>query len=78
VGERNDLNMLVDSLKQHLSGYDPEIANVEITYGPERKGDIPHSLASIDKAVSVLNYKPSHTLDQGLKESVEWYWKNLK
>jgi UDP-N-acetylglucosamine/UDP-N-acetylgalactosamine 4-epimerase len=78
VGERNDLNMLVKYLKQYLSEYDPNIANIEIKYGPNRKGDIPHSLASINKAETVFGYKPSHTLEKGIKEAVEWYWENLK
>ncbi len=78
VGERADLNTLTGLLKQFLSEFDPKIADVKITYGPERAGDIPHSLASIEKAEDLLGYKPSHTLDQGLKESVKWYWENLK
>lgn len=78
VGERNDLNMLVEFLKQFLSEYDPEIANIKIEHGPNRRGDIPHSLASIKKAQELLGYKPLYTLEQGLKEAVKWYWVNLK
>lgn len=78
VGERNDLNMLVKFLKQYLSEYDKEIANVKTEHGPNRLGDIPHSLASIEKAQRLLGYKPSHTLEQGLKEAVKWYWNHLK
>lgn len=78
VGERADLNKLTSLLKKFLSEFDPEIAEVKINYGPERAGDIPHSLASIEKAETLLGYKPSHTLEQGLKESVKWYWDNLK
>ena len=78
VGERNDLNMLVKYLKKHLSDYDPEIACVEIKHVTNRIGDIPHSLASIDKAKQILNYCPSYSLEQGLKKAVEWYWNNLK
>lgn len=78
VGERNDLNMLAKFLKQYLSEFDLEIANVKIEYGPNRRGDIPHSLASIDKAKKFLGYNPSHTLGMGLKEAVKWYWDNLK
>jgi UDP-N-acetylglucosamine 4-epimerase len=70
--------MLVNYLKQYLSEFDPAIANIEIKYGANRQGDIPHSLASIDKAESLLAYKPSHNLQQGLKEAVKWYWENLK
>ena len=78
VGERADLNKLIFLLKQFLSEFDPKIAKVEITYGPERAGDIPHSLASIEKAKRLLGYQPSHNLEQGLKEAVTWYWENLK
>lgn len=78
VGERADLNDLTSLLKKYLSEFDPEIANIEIKYGPERAGDIPHSLASIDKAKKLLHYQPSHSLSQGLKEAVKWYWDHLK
>lgn len=78
VGERADLNKLTGLLKQFLSELDPKIAEVKINYGPERAGDIPHSLASIQKAETLLGYTPSHTLEQGLKESVKWYWEHLK
>jgi len=78
VGERNDLNQLTNLLIKFLSEYDPDIADVEIIYGPNRKGDIPHSHASVNKALNLLSYIPSHNLDQGLNEAVTWYWLNLK
>jgi UDP-N-acetylglucosamine 4-epimerase len=78
VGERADLNMLCELLKKYLSAYDAKIAGIKINYGPDRKGDITHSLASIDKAKQILNYQPSHNLEQGLKATVDWNWKNLK
>ena len=78
VGERNDLNMLTNHLKTFLSEYDPAIANIEIKHGPNRKGDIPHSLASIDKAKRILGYDPRFNFEKGLKIAVEWYWNNLK
>ncbi len=77
-GERTTLNDLVAYLKEFLSAYDPAIANVPIIYGPERAGDIPHSLASIDKARQFLGYDPQFSMRQGLKEAVDWYWKHLK
>jgi len=76
-GDRNTLNDLVGYLKEFLSAYDPRIAGVAIEYGPNRAGDIPHSLASIDKAKSLLGYDPKYSLQQGLKEAIDWYWKNL-
>jgi UDP-N-acetylglucosamine/UDP-N-acetylgalactosamine 4-epimerase len=78
VGERNDLNILGDLLKRFLSEYDPEIAGIEIKHGPFRKGDIPHSLASIDKAKKMLGYNPGFNFEKGLKLAVEWYWENLR
>lgn len=78
VGERADLNWMTHLLKKYLSEYDPKIANIKTIHGVERLGDIPHSLASIEKAETLLGYKPTHTLENGLKEAVDWYWKNLK
>ena len=77
-GERITLNELVNSLKEFLSAYDKEIANVPVIYGENRVGDIPHSLASIEKAKKLLNYQPKFSMREGLKEAVNWYWNNLK
>lgn len=77
VGDQITLNEMVDLLKQYLSKYDPEIQHVEITYGPNRNGDIPHSKASIEKAKRLLNYNPKYPFADGLKEAVDWYWNNL-
>ncbi|RDI58382.1 SDR family oxidoreductase [Flavobacterium glaciei] len=76
-GDRNTLNNLVGYLKQYLSEFDPAIAEVPIIHGPNRAGDIPHSLASIDKAKKLLNYDPKFSIQDGLKEAVKWYWENL-
>lgn len=77
-GERTTLNDLVSNLKEYLSDFDPKIADVEVIYGDYRKGDVPHSLASIDKAKKLLKYQPKHSMKEGLKEAVKWYWNNLK
>lgn len=77
-GERTTLNELVESLKKHLSQYDQKIAEVNINYGPVRPGDVPHSLASIERAKNLLGYEPEHSIDQGLKEAIAWYYQNLK
>jgi UDP-N-acetylglucosamine/UDP-N-acetylgalactosamine 4-epimerase len=76
-GERNTLNDLIDCLKELLTVYDSKIKDIQIKYGPNRAGDIPHSLASIDKAKNLLNYNPQYSLKQGLQEAVKWYWNNL-
>lgn len=77
-GERTTLNQLVEYLKLYLSEFDAEIANVIPTHGPNRVGDIPHSLASVDKAKRLLGYDPKFSMKEGLKEACEWYWNNLK
>ncbi|KQO33274.1 Vi polysaccharide biosynthesis protein VipB/TviC [Flavobacterium sp. Leaf82] len=77
-GDRNTLNDLVRYLKQYLAEFDAKIADVKIIYGANRAGDIPHSLASIEKAKAVLGYDPKYSLQEGLKEAVNWYWNNLK
>lgn len=77
-GDRNTLNDLVSYLKEYLSAYDAEIADVAVIHGANRAGDIPHSLASIDKAKELLGYNPQYSLQEGLKIAVDWYWGNLK
>jgi UDP-N-acetylglucosamine 4-epimerase len=76
-GDRNTLNDLMTYLKMYLSEFDPKIADIEVIYGANRVGDIPHSHASIEKAKKNLNYNPQFSLQAGLKEAVKWYWKNL-
>ena len=76
-GERTTLNQLVGYLKEFLSEFDTEIAKVEVVHGPNRVGDIPHSLACIDKAKRLLHYTPQYSMRDGLKEAIKWYWKNI-
>lgn len=77
-GERTDLNQLIGLLKKNLAKYDPSIAEIEPNYGPNRLGDVPHSLASIDKAKEKLGYAPKYDISKGLEKAVDWYWENLK
>lgn len=76
-GERTTLNQLVGYLKENLSEFDSAIKKVEILHGPSRSGDIPHSLACIDKAKKLLGYVPVYNMKDGLKEAVNWYWNNI-
>ena len=77
-GERTTLNQLTDYLREYLAEFDTEIANIIPTHGPTRVGDIPHSLACVDKAKNLLGYNPKFSMKQGLKEACRWYWENLK
>ncbi len=76
-GERTTLNQLVDYLREFLGELDEKIRDIEPTHGPNRVGDIPHSLASIDKARRLLGYDPQFSMREGLREAVKWYWENL-
>lgn len=69
-GERTTLNELFQTIK--------EIAGSDLSpkYGPERKGDVRHSLADISKVKSLLNYNPSVSIKEGLKIAFEWYRKH--
>ena len=77
-GDRTTLNDMVHYLKLFLSAYDEKIADIQVIHGPNRVGDIPHSLASIEKAKKLLYYNPNYSFQEGLKEAVKWYWDNLK
>lgn len=75
-GDRTTLNDLTGALKDLLSKFDPSISSVDVIHGAERAGDIPHSLASIEKAKRILHYQPTHDLQGGLSEAIQWYWDN--
>ena len=77
-GDRTTLNDLVAFLKESLSKMDQRIGDVAVIHGPNRAGDIPHSLASISKAQKLLDYSPKFSMQDGLNEAVKWYWDNLK
>ncbi len=76
-GERTTLLELVGLLKHELSQFDSNINNIETIIGPSRIGDIPHSIASIDKAKLLLGYNPKTSLKKGISKTIQWYWENL-
>lgn len=77
VGDRTTIKGMADLLCKYLGAYDAKIKDVVIKHGPIRQGDVPHSLASVDKANNLLGYHPTHKFEEGLKEAVKWYWENL-
>jgi len=76
-GERTSLNQLFYLIRNLAADFDKDISAIEPVYGPARAGDIPHSLASIEKAKKLLYYSPAFNVGEGLKEAVKWYWNNL-
>lgn len=77
-GDRTTLLQLTTLLKEQLSLFDEKIKDVAIKHRENRVGDIPHSLASIDKARNLLNYRPEYNITDGIKNAVHWYWENLQ
>jgi len=67
TGRRITLNETFEALKK-LTGY-----TGSLKYGPERGGDIKHSLADITLAQKHLGYKPLVNFEEGLQRTVEWY-----
>ena len=77
-GEQSILIELINKLKELLTKFDSKINDVEIIFGPERIGDVKHSLASIEKAKELLNYNPTHSVKSGLDAAIDWYWEYFK
>lgn len=73
VGERATLNELFAMVRDRLARHSPAVADVEPEYRDFRAGDVRHSLADITKAERLLGYRPTHSLAEGLDESMGWY-----
>ncbi|MFK8060255.1 MAG: SDR family oxidoreductase [Polaribacter sp.] len=76
-GGTSSLLDLTNFLKKLLVNKNKKIENIDITFGPNRSGDIPHSRADISKAKRILNYNPKISLEIGLEKSIDWYWQDL-
>jgi len=76
-GEGTSLNDLLYMIRNILGEYDKKVLDIEPSYEPVRAGDIPHSLASIEKAKGILGYSPEFNVDTGLRDAIGWYWNNL-
>jgi len=76
-GESTTLTELFNIIRQNLIRFDSAIGDIEPEYGQFRPGDIPHSLADISKARTMLGYNPQYSIASGIAEATEWYWQNL-
>ena len=71
-GSSTSLNELVALIKDAITSRKPQTTLPNVSYGPFRKGDIPHSLASIDKIKTNLDYSPSVSIKEGIQKTVDW------
>ena len=69
--DRISLNEMINELKKITK------ASVKVNYGIERKGDVKHSEASIEKAKNYLDYNPKYSFSEGLVETIKWYKENI-
>lgn len=76
-GERTTLTELFNIIRKNLICFDSTIGDIEPEYGQFRTGDIPHSLADISKARTLLGYNPEYNIASGIAAATEWYWNNL-
>lgn len=77
-GERKDLNTLFELIRSELAKSFPELASIQANYGPERKGDVKHSMADISKAKRLLGYEPEYNLELGMQNAISWYIQSIK
>ncbi len=77
VGQRTTLLQLFEALRSRLARRFPHLADARPVHGPFRAGDVMHSLADVEKARGLLGYAPSHTLELGLDEAIDWYVRSL-
>jgi UDP-N-acetylglucosamine 4-epimerase len=77
VQSRTSLNQLFGMLRESLLPHYPHLQDFRPGYRDFRPGDVRHSEADISKAVRLLGYKPTHSMNQGLLESLDWYRQHL-
>jgi len=76
VQTRTTLNQLYGLLRNGLLACYPHLKNRTPVYREFRAGDVRHSEADISKARRLLGYEPTHSLEQGLAEALDWYREN--
>jgi UDP-N-acetylglucosamine 4-epimerase len=77
-GHRTTLDELFELLRSRLAPRHPRLVAAKPVYAPFRPGDVMHSLADIGKAQRLLGYEPTHSIEQGLDEALDWYELNLR
>ena len=76
-GEQTTLGELFELMRMLLAPRLPHMKTVRAVHRAPRRGDLPRSLASIDKAARLLGYRPAFNLRSGLQQTINWYAENL-
>ena len=77
LSDRTSLNQLHAMMVELLAPRFPHVAEHRPTYADFRPGDVRHSQADIGKAVRLLGYAPTHRIQEGLQQALDWYVRNL-
>jgi UDP-N-acetylglucosamine 4-epimerase len=77
LNDRTSLKQLYQMLRDLLVERFPHLRDHQPEYADFRKGDVRHSQADISKATSLLGYQPTHRIDEGLQQALDWYLENL-
>jgi UDP-N-acetylglucosamine 4-epimerase len=73
LNQRTTLNELFNLIQSKLASRISTLNKQEPIYRDFRPGDVRHSLADISKAKKLLGYEPTHFIDEGLEEAMDWY-----
>ena len=78
VGDRTSLNELFRMIRDSLAEFRAEAKDIEAVHGDFRPGDVRHSQADIEKSKQLLGYEPGHRVNEGMRETVKWFFKQTK
>jgi UDP-N-acetylglucosamine 4-epimerase len=74
-GNKTSLTSLNREICIAIKKINPQVKIKNLFYQQFRRGDVRHSLASIENARVLLGYEPTHTIKAGLEEAMDWYVK---
>jgi len=77
VNERTSLNELFVLLRERLLPHFPQLKRYKPVYRDFRAGDVRHSQADISKARRLTGFAPTHRIEQGLDDAIDWYLQYL-
>ena len=77
INERTSLNQLYEMMRSLLLEKFPHLQSHKPEYVDFREGDVRHSQADISKVGKMLGFAPTHRIDEGLKQALDWYITHL-